>query len=103
MVQTMAELGRQLHAQGKFNRAEPLCREAMQWCRETLGPRNPQTLSSIDNYAVLLNEQRNLTGAKPLYCVALQGRRETLGPRHPDTLSSISNYAVLLEKQGNLI
>ena len=38
---TMHELGNQLHAQGNFDQAKPLFREALQANRETLGNRHP--------------------------------------------------------------
>jgi hypothetical protein len=42
---------------GKLGEAEPLCREALAVRRETLGDRHPDTLTSINNMAGLLQAQ----------------------------------------------
>ena len=41
--------------------------------------RHPDTLISINNLGLLLQDQGDLDGAAPLYREALQARRETLG------------------------
>ena len=50
-----------LKAQGKFDEAEPLCREAPEARRATLGDRHLETLSSIGNIAGLLKAQASST------------------------------------------
>jgi hypothetical protein len=42
-----------LYAKGDLAAAEPLCREALEVERETLGDRHPSTLGSISNLGVL--------------------------------------------------
>jgi tetratricopeptide (TPR) repeat protein len=101
IVFTVAELGNQLFAQGKLDRAEPLLCEALQAYRETLGPRHPNTLNSINSLGMLLRAQGDLAGAEPLLRESLKACRNTLGPRHPDTLSSINNLGMLLRDQGD--
>ena len=47
-----------LQDKGDLATAEPLCREALEVSRETLGNRHPHTLTSIHNLgALLLAEQ----------------------------------------------
>ena len=51
-----------LHDQGTLGEAEPLCREALTGSRLTLGDEHPpHTLSSINNFAGLLDAQGKLT------------------------------------------
>ena len=69
---TMQELANQLRAQGKFDQAAPLYREALHAFRKTLGNRHPDTLTSISNLGLLLQAQGDLAGAAPLYREALQ-------------------------------
>ena len=59
--------------------AEPLCREALEVSRETLGNRHPDTLISINNLGVLLHTKGDLAAAEPLYREALEVQREALG------------------------
>ena len=76
---------------------EPLCREALEVQRETLGGRHPDTLTSINNLGILLQDKGDLTAAEPLLREVLEGQRETLGSRHPSTLASNRNLELLLK------
>ena len=67
-----------------------------------MGDSHPDTLTSINNLALLLKTQGKLGEAEPLYREALDGRRRTLGDSHPSTLTSINNLAGLLQAQGKL-
>jgi len=51
---TLHTLASELLAQGKYDEAEPLCREALGLTRATLGNRHPDTLASIRNLSTLL-------------------------------------------------
>ena len=92
----------ELQEQGKYDEAEPLCRESMEVARETLGYRHQNTLISIGNLGRLLYLRGDLAAAEPLYREALEGQREILGNRDPDTLGSIYNLGELLRKKGDL-
>ena len=74
--------------------------------RRTLGDRHPDTLLSVNNLAVLLNDLGRQTGdlrmlreAEPLKREALQGCREVLGNRHPHA-RVVANLADLLMQLG---
>ena len=99
---TLSTLAKELQAQGKYNEAEPLYREALEGRRATLGNRHPNTLSSINNLGGLLYAKGNLAAAERLCREALEVRRATLGNRHPDTLNSIRNLGALLQDKGDL-
>jgi hypothetical protein len=50
-----------------------------------LGPDHPDTATSLNYLAVLLQAQGDLAAARPLYERALAIREKALGPDHPDT------------------
>ena len=95
---TLNTLASELQGQGKYDEAEPLCREALEVQRETLGNRHPGTLASISNLGVVLQAKGDLAAAEPLLCEALEGLRVSLGDRHPHTLISIDNMT-MFERQ----
>jgi hypothetical protein len=64
--------------------------------------RLPDTLTSMNNLALLLKDQGKLEEAEPLHRADLEGRREVLGERHRDTLVSTGNYTDLLRQMGRL-
>ena len=65
-------------------------RETLEVQRETLGNQHPDTLTSIGNLGVLLEEMGDPVAAELLSREALEASRETLGNRHPNTLSASS-------------
>ncbi len=69
--------------------------------KATLGERHPDTATSLNNLAGLLQAQGDYAAAKPLYEHALAIRKATLGERHPDTATSLNNLAYLLQAQGD--
>ena len=99
---TLDTLAQELQAQGMYDEAEPLYREALEMDREMLGTGHPNTLTAINNLGQLLQVKGDLAAAKPLCREALERRRETLGDRHPDTLSSINDLGQLLLDEGDL-
>ena len=90
---TLDTLASELKAQGKYDEAEPLYREALEAQRETLGDRHPSTLTSIINLGALLQNKGALAAAEPLYREALE---LTL------TLTSRNKLGALLQKMDGL-
>ena len=66
-----------------------------------LGERHPDTTSSLNNLAVLLQDQGDYAAAKPLYEQALAIRKASLRRAPPRTATSLNNLARLLEAQGD--
>src|SRR5215472_9601695 len=60
------------------------------------------TASGLNDRALLLQAQGELTAARPLLERALETRERVLGPDHPDTASSLNDLAWLLQVQGEL-
>ena len=77
-----------------------LYRRALAGREEALGPAHPDTLTLVNNLAVLLKSLGKYDEAEPLYWRALAGKEEALGPAHPSTLTSVGNLARLLGSQG---
>ena len=69
-------------------------------CRATLGDTHPDTLTSMCDFAGLLQNTGDLDQAEPLFRAALEGRRTKLGDAHPDTQKSKAGVRAFLEAQG---
>eukprot|EP00964_Phaeocystis_antarctica_P160514 scaffold132156_cov66-Phaeocystis_antarctica.AAC.3 len=98
----MSRLAEELLGQGKYDEAEPLCREALAGQRQTLGDRHPDTLSAINQLGRLMDAKGDLTAAELLYREALEGRRAKLGNRHDATFWTINNLCMVMHKKGDL-
>ena len=70
---TYSTLASELHVQGRYVEAEPLCRELLKWCRETLRNRHPSTLASVSNLGTLLMATR-VTSPPRSHCYARRWR-----------------------------
>ena len=99
---TLDTLASELQAQGKYDEAEPLFREALKGLRDTLGNRHESTLTCVSNLGLLLKVKGDLAAAEPLCREVMEVARKTLGDRHPHTLSSINNLGMLLHDKGDL-
>ncbi len=92
---TYAGLGLYEDAQTQFERA-------LQLFRGTRGHENPDTLTTMNDLAIVLKQQSKLTEAESLYRTALETLRRVLSENHPDTLNTMNNLALLLSDQGKL-
>ena len=71
-------------------------------CRERVfGPEHPDTLSSVNNLALLIRGMGDYAQAEPLLRRALDSCERVSGPEHPDTLTSVNNLAELLFRRGD--
>jgi tetratricopeptide (TPR) repeat protein len=89
-----------LYERGDHVGSESLVRQALAVSERVLGPEHPDTLTSVNNLAVLLASKGDYTAAEPLHRRVLTARERVLGPEHPDTLQSMNNLAVTLFEQG---
>ena len=89
-----------LQATGRYEKAEPLYRQALEIVRETLGERHPTYAAGLNNLAGLLRTTGRSEEAEPLYRQALEIDRETLGERHPTYATHLNNLANLLQTTG---
>ncbi|VFN05884.1 MAG: Tetratricopeptide repeat-containing protein [Candidatus Kentron sp. G] len=83
-----------------MNKAESLYQRALAASERVLGAEHPQTLTNINNLALLYQAQGRYGEAELLYERAVVGSERALGAEHPGTLTSINNLAVLYGFQG---
>jgi serine/threonine protein kinase/tetratricopeptide (TPR) repeat protein len=85
---------------GDFGPAETQLERAYQIRREQLGPKHPDTLSTMEALARVYWRQGRYEKAQALFTETVEGRRQVLGEQHPDTLSSMNGLAVLYFSEG---
>jgi len=85
---------------GDFGPAETHLERASQIRREQLGPKHPDTLSTMEALARVYWRQGRYDRAQSLFTETVEGRRQVLGDRHPDTLQAMNGLAVLYFSQG---
>ena len=98
----LGRAGAYFHGRGAYSHAVPLLRDVLAICEKTLGSEHPETASSLNNLASLLQAQGDLAAARPLFERALAIREKALGPEHPRTATSLNNLASLLQAQGDI-
>jgi tetratricopeptide (TPR) repeat protein len=86
--------------QGQYNLAYERSLGALSTRERVLGPEHPDTLTSMNNLAVVLRDQGKYKAAKKMHRRALELREKVLGPEHPSTLASMNNLAEVLRGQG---
>jgi tetratricopeptide (TPR) repeat protein len=84
---------------GKYDEAEKLNRRALEEREKELGDRHPDTLTSVNNLALVLQYQGKYDEAEKLSRRALEGTEKKLGAQHPDTLVSVHCLVALLRQQ----
>jgi CHAT domain-containing protein/Tfp pilus assembly protein PilF len=94
-------MSEELYVAGKYAEAAAAARRALAIHKQVLGERHPDTVSSLNGLAFLLQAQGDHAGARPLFEQALAIRKQVLGERHPSTALSLNNLASLLEAQGD--
>jgi len=65
-----------------------------------LGHEHPDTITLMNDLALLYQHQGKYADAEPLYKEALAGSQKALGLEHPYTLTSMNNLAFLYRHQG---
>jgi tetratricopeptide (TPR) repeat protein len=94
--------GTYLHGRAVYDRAEALIRQALSIRESVLGHLNVQTASSLNNLALLLKDQGDLTSPHVMLERALAIREGALEAKHPHIAESLVNLAALLRDQGDL-
>jgi len=88
---------------GDYAGAEPLYRRVLEARNRIIGPDHPDTLTSVNNLAVLLERKGDYTNAEPLYRRALDARKCVLGLGHSDTLASLDHLGELMVRKGDFV
>jgi tetratricopeptide (TPR) repeat protein len=84
---------------GKYKEAEAMHRQTLATREKVLGHEHPNTLTSMNNLAFVLDSQGKYEEAEAMHRQTLATREKVLGHEHPDTLTSIYCLAHLLAKQ----
>ncbi|HYL92470.1 MAG TPA: serine/threonine-protein kinase [Alphaproteobacteria bacterium] len=90
MMDVMGSVYRNL---GLYSRAESLARRSADTRSAILGPRSPQTLSSLESLGWILSREGRYADAETLQRQTLETRRQVLGENNPDTARSIAHLA----------
>jgi hypothetical protein len=80
--------------------AETMHRRALEDQEKVLGPKHPDTLTSVSKLGSVLDSQSKYEEAEAMHRRALRDRQKVLGSEHPDTLTSFSNLGSVLSRQG---
>ncbi|KAL8911915.1 MAG: hypothetical protein Q9171_002999 [Xanthocarpia ochracea] len=96
---TMETMALALRGLGQFIEAETTQREVVRVRQQLRGVDHPETLTSMDNLACIL-ESTNREEAEELYRQVIESRKKVLHEGHPDTLISMQNLAILLRDPG---
>ena len=86
---------------GTTQRPSPLCSRVLEARERVVGREHPDTLTSVNNLALVLLTRGDYAAAEPLYRRALEARERVVGREHPDTLQSVNNLAGLLDSKGD--
>jgi CHAT domain-containing protein/Tfp pilus assembly protein PilF len=89
-----------LYRAGRFPEAISLAERALAIREKTLGPEHPDTVTNVNNLAVLYQSMGVYAKAEPLLQRALATSEKQLGPDHPDTAAQLNNLATLYYSIG---
>ncbi len=92
----MNVMGTVYQSLGLSSKAEPLLRHALEIRQRILGPRNPDTLQSKSDLAVVMLAESHLEEAEKLCRETMETRRQVLGPEDHDTVDSMVQLARIL-------
>ncbi|OYW76231.1 MAG: hypothetical protein B7Z37_09915 [Verrucomicrobia bacterium 12-59-8] len=93
-------LGIELIQALRLEETERVWRAVLESRERAFGPRDYETMSSLNNLGSLYAEQGNWQKATEFSRITLDRRTEVLGREHFDTIKSIYNYANNLQKVG---
>lgn len=85
-----------------YGKAAHWSRHALSIDQEDLSEEHPNTLTSMNNHALILKDQGDLAAALELQKSVLRIQRRVLGEEHPDTLTAMNNLAAILWSQNDL-
>jgi tetratricopeptide (TPR) repeat protein len=85
---------------GQYAAAGVSYRQALSFRRDVHGREHPDTLTSINNFAQVLDRQGKYEEAEAMHRQTLAICQKVLEPRYPFTLTSMSNLAGVLKNKG---
>jgi tetratricopeptide (TPR) repeat protein len=91
-----------LYKRQKFAEAKPVAEEAVKLRQSTVGPRHPDTATSLDDLGAVLLANGDAVAAEAKMREALDIRRAVLGPDDPQLSTSLNNVGFVLEEKGDV-
>ncbi len=85
---------------GKFAEAIPLAQQVLAITEKALGPDDPNVATTLNNLALLCNNQRRYADAEPLFKRSLAIREKALGLDDLNVATTLNNLAELYDNQG---
>jgi tetratricopeptide (TPR) repeat protein len=85
---------------GRWREAEELFVKVMEMRKSALGDEHPETLTTMSNLALALDNQGKYEAAEAMNRQTLSLKETMLGREHPSTLTTMSNLALILDSQG---
>jgi tetratricopeptide (TPR) repeat protein len=95
-------IGQAYHRLGNYPAAQQNFERALEIRRRVLGDEHHDTLSSMNNLAVLYQDESKLAKAEALFVKALEVRRRVLGNEARDTIMVMTNLGSVYQFQGRL-
>src|SRR6266699_3350763 len=86
--------------QGNYSQAAALYKQALEIQEETLGPDDPEVATSLNNLAVVYQDERKDAEAEPLYNRALAIWKDTGQLESPEALTTITSLGDIYRSQG---
>ncbi len=100
IANSLNNLAQAVFAQGRYEEAEGLQREALAVRRQALPAGHPDIATSLSNLANVVRAQGRYEEAERLYKEALEMLRQALPAGHPAIAASVSNLAGVVSDQG---
>jgi len=99
VAELKAQTGAHLYNRARYEEAEPLFKQALEFRMKLFGSEHPDVISSINNLATSYYSQHRYEEAEPLFKQALELRMKLFGSEHPDVAIGINNLAALYRAQ----
>ncbi|KAI6185300.1 Kinesin light chain [Aphelenchoides besseyi] len=99
-LRTLHNLVIQYAAQGRYEVAVPLCKQALEDLEKNSGHNHPDVATMLNILALVYRDQQKFKEASHLLNEALSIREKCLGESHPAVAATLNNLAVLHGKRG---
>uniref|UniRef100_A0A0K0FAD6 Kinesin light chain n=1 Tax=Strongyloides venezuelensis TaxID=75913 RepID=A0A0K0FAD6_STRVS len=99
-LRTLHNLVIQYAAQGRYEVAVPLCKQALEDLERTSGHEHPDVATMLNILALVYRDQNKYKESANLLNEALIIREKCLGENHPAVAATLNNLAVLYGKRG---
>lgn len=101
-AQSLNERAMALHAQGRFDQAEPLYRRVLEMVDATPGWTPARVDALLTNLASVYDAQGKFALAEPLYKRRIALEEKTLGPEDPELARTLADLALLYHNMRRL-